>query len=397
MQVFWFIPTHGDSRYLGTAKGARQLTHDYLQQVAIAADTLGYDGALIPTGRSCEDPWVVAASLIPVTRKLKFLVAVRPGLHQPSLAARMAATFDRLSGGRLLINLVTGGDQAELEGDGVFLDHAQRYAQSAEFLRIWREILARSHEGQSLDYEGEHLRVKGAKLLFPPLQRPHPPVYFGGSSPAAHELAAEQVETYLTWGEPPADVARKIADVRERAARHGRTVRFGIRLHVIVRETDAEAWQAADALIQHLDDATVASAQAAFAKMDSEGQRRMAALHAGGAKRSRADLEISPNLWAGVGLVRGGAGTALVGDPQTVAARMQEYADLGIDTFVLSGYPHLEEAYRFAELVFPLLPRPLQQKLAGAIPLGPFGETVANLHSPGALPTASQPALQAAS
>lgn len=397
MQVFWFIPTHGDSRYLGTAKGARQLTHDYLQQVAIAADSLGYDGALIPTGRSCEDPWVVAASLIPVTRKLKFLVAVRPGLHQPSLAARMTATFDRLSGGRLLINLVTGGDQAELEGDGVFLDHAQRYAQSAEFLRIWREILARSHEGQSLDFEGEHLSVKGAKLLFPPLQRPHPPVYFGGSSPAAHELAAEQVETYLTWGEPPADVARKLADVRERAARHGRTVRFGIRLHVIVRETDAEAWQAADALIQHLDDATVASAQAAFAKMDSEGQRRMAALHAGGAKRSRADLEISPNLWAGVGLVRGGAGTALVGDPQTVAARMQEYADLGIDTFVLSGYPHLEEAYRFAELVFPLLPRPLQQKLAGAIPLGPFGETVANLHSPGALQTASQPALQAAS
>lgn len=397
MQVFWFIPTHGDSRYLGTVKGARQLTHDYLQQVAIAADSLGYDGALIPTGRSCEDPWVVAASLIPVTRKLKFLVAVRPGLHQPSLAARMTATFDRLSGGRLLINLVTGGDQAELEGDGVFLDHAQRYAQSAEFLRIWREILARSHEGQSLDYEGEHLRVQGAKLLFPPLQRPHPPVYFGGSSPAAHELAAEQVETYLTWGEPPADVARKLADVRERAARHGRTVRFGIRLHVIVRETDAQAWQAADALIQHLDDATVASAQAAFAKMDSEGQRRMAALHAGGAKRSRADLEISPNLWAGVGLVRGGAGTALVGDPQTVAARMQEYADLGIDTFVLSGYPHLEEAYRFAELVFPLLPRPLQQKLAGAIPLGPFGETVANLHSPGAVPTASQPALQAAS
>ncbi len=397
MQVFWFIPTHGDSRYLGTVKGARQLTHDYLQQVAIAADSLGYDGALIPTGRSCEDPWVVAASLIPVTRKLKFLVAVRPGLHQPSLAARMTATDDRLRGGSVLNNLATGGDQAELEGDGVFLDHAQRYAQSAEFLRIWREILARSHEGQSLDYEGEHLSVKGAKLLFPPLQRPHPPVYFGGSSPAAHELAAEQVETYLTWGEPPADVARKLADVRERAARHGRTVRFGIRLHVIVRETDAEAWRAADALIQHLDDATVASAQAAFAKMDSEGQRRMAALHAGGAKRSRADLEISPNLWAGVGLVRGGAGTALVGDPQTVAARMQEYADLGIDTFVLSGYPHLEEAYRFAELVFPLLPRPLQQKLAGAIPLGPFGETVANLHSPGSLPTASQPALQAAS
>jgi len=408
MQIFWFIPTHGDSRYLGTGEGARQVDHDYLKQVAQAADTLGYEGVLIPTGRSCEDPWVVAASLLPVTRDLKFLVAVRPGLHQPSLAARMAATFDRLSGGRLLINLVTGGDQTELEGDGVFLDHAARYEQSAEFIRIWREVLARSHTGESFDYEGKHLSVKGAKLLYPPVQHPHPPVYFGGSSAAAHDLAAEQVETYLTWGEPPADVAKKVADVRARAARHGRAVRFGIRLHVIVRETDDAAWQAAEDLISRVDDDTVIRAQAAFSRMDSEGQRRMAALHAGGKRRAptpgraglppegaetsrggpstfsrtRDDLEISPNLWAGVGLVRGGAGTALVGDPKTVAARLQEYADLGLDTFVLSGYPHLEESYRFAELVFPLLPRKLRDNLPGRIGTGPFGEVVANSYLP---------------
>ena len=381
MQVFWFIPTHGDSRYLGTAEGARPLSHDYVKQVAIAADSLGYEGVLIPTGRSCEDPWVVASSLIPVTKRLKFLVAVRPGLHQPSLAARMAASFDRLSGGRLLINLVTGGDRAELEGDGVFLDHAQRYEQSAEFIRIWREILERSHEGGTLDYEGEHLSVKGAKLLFPPLQKPYPPVYFGGSSEAAHDLAAEQVDAYLTWGEPPAEVAKKIADVREKAARHGRSVKFGIRLHVIVRETEDEAWSDAGRLISRLKDETVVQAQAAFARMDSEGQRRMAALHAGGSRRTRAELEISPNLWAGVGLVRGGAGTALVGDAQTVADRIKEYADLGIDTFVLSGYPHLEEAYRFAELVFPLLPLSVRDRLAGGVG-GPLGETVANLYSP---------------
>ena len=147
-------------------------------------------------------------------------------------------------------------------------------------------------------------------------------------------------------------MAEKLADVRVKAAKHGRKVRFGIRLHVIVRETRAQAWAAADKLIAHLDDETIRKAQENFARLDSVGQQRMAALHGG--KRDK--LEISPDLWAGVGLVRGGAGTALVGDPQTVAKRLQEYADLGIETFVLSGYPHLEEAYRFAELVFPLLP-----------------------------------------
>ncbi|MFS2162272.1 FMNH2-dependent alkanesulfonate monooxygenase [Variovorax sp. Varisp62] len=389
MQIFWFLPTHGDSRYLGTSEGARPVDLAYLQQIAGAADNLGYEGVLIPTGRSCEDPWVIASSLIGSTKKLKFLVAVRPGLHQPSLAARMAATFDRLSGGRVLVNLVTGGDQAELEGDGVYLDHASRYEQSAEFIRIWREILARSHGGLAFDYEGKHLSVKGAKLLYPPVQNPHPPVWFGGSSAAAHELAAEQVDAYLTWGEPPAEVARKIADVRNRAARKGRTVEFGIRLHVIVRETEDAAWKAAEELISRVDDETVIRAQAAFARMDSEGQRRMAALHAGGARRSRAELEISPNLWAGVGLVRGGAGTALVGDSKTVAARIEEYAALGLDKFILSGYPHLEEAYRFAELVFPLLSRKAKTQLAGGSLSGPFGEVVANLDAPSRLASQS--------
>jgi len=389
MQVLWFIPTHGDSRYLGTSEGAREVNHDYLKQVAVAADTLGYDGVLIPTGRSCEDPWVAASSLIPVTRKLRFLIALRPGLTEPALAARMAATFDRLSGGRLLVNLVTGGDRGELEGDGIFLDHEQRYEASEEFIRVWREILTRSHEGDTYDFEGKHLAVKGAKLLYPPLQQPYPPIYFGGSSGAAHDLAAEHVDTYLTWGEPPAEVAKKVAEVRAKAAAQGREVKFGIRLHVIVRETEDAAWRAAEDLISRVDDATVARAQAAFARMDSEGQRRMAALHGQGKGRSRADLEISPNLWAGVGLVRGGAGTALVGDPKTVAARIQEYADLGLESFIFSGYPHLEEAYRFAELVFPLLPRNLQAKLPGRTLTGPFGEVVGNHYVPDAAKTAA--------
>ncbi|WP_195792177.1 LLM class flavin-dependent oxidoreductase, partial [Pseudomonas aeruginosa] len=218
--------------------------------------------------------------------------------------------------------------------------------------------------------------VENAKALYPPLQRPYPPLYFGGSSEAAHELAGEQVDVYLTWGEPLPAVAAKIADVRQRAARHGRTVKFGIRLHVIVRETAEEAWRAADRLIEHISDETIAAAQQSFARFDSEGQRRMAALHGG--RRDR--LEIQPNLWAGVGLVRGGAGTALVGDPRQVAERIGEYAELGIDSFIFSGYPHLEEAYRFAELVFPLLPEPYASLAGRGLTnlTGPFGEMIAN-------------------
>ncbi|MCX7229984.1 MAG: FMNH2-dependent alkanesulfonate monooxygenase [Burkholderiales bacterium] len=388
MKLLWFLPTHGDSRYLGTSEGARLVTHDYLAQVARAADALGYYGVLTPTGRSCEDPWVTTASLIGETRRLRFLVALRPGLMQPSLGARMAATFDRLSGGRLLVNLVTGGDPTELAGDGVFLSHEARYAQAAEFLRIWREVLSRSHDSGSFDLEGEHLAVRGAKLLYPPVQRPYPPIWFGGSSADAHALAASQSEVYLTWGEPPAEVGRKFADVRARAAREGRTVRFGVRLHVIVRATEDEAWRDAEALISRLDDETVARAQGAFARMDSEGQRRMAALHAAGRGRRREDLEIHPHLWAGVGLVRGGAGTAAVGDPKQVAALLDEYRAVGADAFILSGYPHLEEAYRVAELLFPLLEldhedeAPPKLATSAAVLSGPFGEVVGGHYSP---------------
>ncbi|MCP1626352.1 FMNH2-dependent alkanesulfonate monooxygenase [Pseudomonas nitroreducens] len=377
MNVFWFLPTHGDGHFLGTSEGARPVSLPYLRQIAQAADSLGYYGVLIPTGRSCEDSWVVASALAPLTERLRYLVAIRPGIISPTVSARMAATLDRLSGGRLLINVVTGGDPDENRGDGIHLSHAERYEVTDEFLRIWRRVL----QGESVDFAGKHLQVENAKALYPPLQKPYPPLYFGGSSTEAHDLAAEQVDVYLTWGEPPQAVAQKIADVREKAVKQGRSVKFGIRLHVIVRETAEEAWQAADRLIANISDETISNAQKSFARFDSEGQRRMAALHGG----RRDQLEIYPNLWAGVGLVRGGAGTALVGDPQQVAERIKEYADLGIDSFIFSGYPHLEEAYRFAELVFPLLPEPYASLAGQGVTnlTGPFGEMIANDVLPG--------------
>jgi alkanesulfonate monooxygenase len=356
IDFLWFLPTSGDGPYLGSDKGHRPVDYRYLREIAEAADRLGYFGVLIPTGRHCEDAWTLASAIAPFTEKLRFLVALRPGGITPALFARQAAAFDRLSNGRLLINVVAGGVPAELAGDGIFHDHDERYVHAGEFLEVWRRLFT----DKNVDFTGKHVQVKGGQLAFPAVQRPYPPLYFGGSSPAAHELAAQQLDTYLTWGEPPAQVAEKIADVKARAAKHGRTLRYGLRLHLIVRETEEEAWQAADRLISHLSDEAIEQAQKQFAAYsDSEGQRRMAALHGG----RRDKLVISPNLWAGVGLVRGGAGTALVGDPKTVAARLQEYVDLGVDTFVASGYPHLEEAYRVAELLFPYLnlsTRPVQ-------------------------------------
>jgi alkanesulfonate monooxygenase len=244
-----------------------------------------------------------------------------------------------------------------------------------EFLDVFSGLLA----GKTVNFEGKHIRIEDGRLLFPPVQSPRPPLYFGGSSDAGIDIAVDAVDKYLTWGEPPAQVAEKVNRVKAVAERRGRKLSFGIRLHVIVRETNAEAWKAADDLIKHVTDETAASAQKIFARMDSVGQQRMLQLHGG----RRDELEISPNLWAGVGLVRGGAGTALVGDPETVAARIREYQDIGIDTFIMSGYPHLEEAYRFAELVFPHLALDRSDNVTPIrVNTGPFGETIANEHRP---------------
>jgi len=376
MQLLWFLPTHGDGRYLATTEGGRALTFDYLCQVAQAADQMGYWGMLLPTGRSCEDSWVTGAAVAPFTKQLRFLIALRPGLVSPAVGARMAASLDRVTGGRLLVNVVTGGDPVELKGDGLWLNHEERYELTAEFLTVWRRMMA----GEAVTFEGKHIRIEDARLTFPPVQQPYPPLWFGGSSPAGIDVAAEHCDVYLTWGEPPAAVAEKIAVARAAAQKRGRAFTFGLRLHVVVRETRAAAWEAANDLIRYVDDQVIADAQKVFARYDSVGQQRMAALHAG----NRSKLEISPDLWAGVGLVRGGAGTALVGDADTVAKRLLEYRAIGIDSFILSGYPHLEEAYRVAELLFPRLPLSHGARVAPATAAlnGPFGEIIANERAP---------------
>jgi alkanesulfonate monooxygenase len=352
MDFHWFLPTNGDSRDIvggghgtpvGAAGGIRPLTIGYLGQIARSAEQLGFVGALTPTGAWCEDAWLTTAMLSQVTERLKFLVAFRPGLLSPTLAAQMASTFQRLSGGRLLLNVVTGGESHEQRSYGDFLDKDARYARADEFMGIIRALW----RGETVDHHGEHLRVEGAKLSR--LPDPVPEIYFGGSSKAAGPVAAAHSQVYLTWGEPPAQVGEKLAWIR--SLNPG--LRFGIRLHVIARDTSDAAWAEADRLLQHVSPADIATVQAGLRRSESEGQRRMLELNQG----SRDGLVVSPNLWAGVGLVRGGAGTALVGSHTEIADRIEEYAALGISEFILSGYPHLEEAYWFGEGVLPELRR----------------------------------------
>ncbi|UUY05403.1 LLM class flavin-dependent oxidoreductase [Svornostia abyssi] len=354
LQFHWFLPTYGDSRDLvggghglraGSTGAIRPATLEYLGQIARSAEQLGFVGALTPTGAWCEDAWLTTAMLTEVTERLKFLVAFRPGSISPTLAAQQSATFQRHSDGRLLLNVVIGGEPHEQRAYGDFLDKDARYARADEFLDITRALW----RGETVDHDGAHLRVEGATLAR--LPDPSPPIYFGGSSPAAGGVAARHADVYLTWGEPPAQVAEKLSWIRRLAAAEGRTIRFGIRLHVIARDTAEQAWAEARRLLSGLDPKLIADVQAGLARSESVGQKRMLALHGG----STDELEIYPNLWAGVGLVRGGAGTALVGSHAEVADRIAEYHGLGIDEFVLSGHPHLEEAYWFGEGVLPIL------------------------------------------
>ena len=354
-KFFWFLPTNGDSRSIVGAShaskhhaipaGYRAPTRRYLAEVARAADRLGYEGVLTPTGTWCEDAWLTASALLAETERLKFLVAFRPGLVPPTLAAQQAATLQRFSDGRLLLNVVSGGEDAEQRRFGDQLGHDERYRRTGEFLRIVRDIWDR----ESVDFDGEYYVIRDGRVSEPP--DPLPELYFGGSSPAALPIAAEYVDVYLTWGEPPPAAAAKIARVRELAAEHNRTLRYGIRLHTISRDTSAAAWAVAEQLVSELTPEQIEQATELHTGSESEGQRRMTALHGGRLDR----LEVYPNLWAGVGLVRGGAGTDLVGSHEEVANLIYEYYSNGFDEFILSGYPHLEEAYWFAEGVLPLL------------------------------------------
>jgi alkanesulfonate monooxygenase len=348
VEVFWYL-TAPDGRNPWSPSGARKIDLPYLRQIASAVDQLGYSGALLATGP--HDTWVLGSSLITSTERMRFLIAIHPPLISPVLAAKMTQTFDEFSKGRVLLNIING-NTPQMKAYGSTLEHDERYAYTDEWITVWRKAVA----GESIDFQGKYISVEGKALQLNSVQKPTPPLWFGGSSQAAHATAARHIDTYLSWGEPPGQVAEKIKELSALAAKEGRTLRFGIRLYLIVRDTDEEAWKEANRLLSTMDEATVGNMQSLLRTADSVGQQRMLGLHNGEIPKDAHDLEIYPNLWAGLSLVRPGPGTAIVGSPKTVLERIQEYRDAGISTFIVSGIPLLEEAYRVAEQILPHLP-----------------------------------------
>ncbi|NTZ92939.1 LLM class flavin-dependent oxidoreductase [Agrobacterium tumefaciens] len=348
MNVFWYMCAP-DGAYPWQPEGSRRVDLGYYKQLALAYDQLGYTGALFATG--AHDVWVLAGALLSYTERLKLLVAIHPGLIAPTLLAKMAATLQEFSRGRLLINVVSG-DAKMLGAYGMTMPHDERYDMADEYLQIWHRLFA----GETVDFKGRHFQTEGAKLALPVGQGIEPPpLWFGGSSEKAIDVAAKHVETYLSWGETPDQIGAKVDLVKARAEQLGRELEYGIRLYVIVRDTDEEAWAAAADLYGRMDERAIAANQRFVGKTDSVGQQRMTAMHGGQKPENLRDLEIAPNLWAGIGLVRPGPGTAIVGSPDTVIRTLEAYKKAGVNTFILSGMPLLEEAFRFGEKVLPRL------------------------------------------
>ena len=350
----WFLPVRGDSRDPGVvtpADGVGEETRapslDYLTLVAQAAEQAGFDSLLTPVGIGCLDPWVVCSAVAARTRRIGFILAFRPTLVSPTLIAQQAQSFSEMFGERLRLNVVAGGDPVEQAAYGDHSDHDGRYAATDEALQVIADLLA----GERTTLDGKYVHISDAVLPRPPRRRI--PIYLGGASTAATWVAAQRADTYLLWAEPLPTIAQRIGTVRALAASQGRQLRFGLRIHVLSRDTDEQAWAEADRIQSNFDPVVIEAIQRRTKQMDSVGQTRMVALHAGRRTSSARDLAVGANLWAGIGLVRQGVATALVGSHGDVADRLVEFHRAGVDEFILSGYPHLEEALRFGEEVAP--------------------------------------------
>lgn len=367
VEIGWFIPTTGDGEFVGIAP-QRPASPEYLTDVAKAAEAAGYEFVLIPTGGDCWDGFVVGSWIAAHTTKLKTLVALRPGLISPVLAARNAATLDQMTGGRTMVNVVTGHYPQDLKacGDPLYDKHDERYERTLEFLKVVKGVWeAGDTKTGGFNFSGKHYVVENASSQPAVYQQPHPPIYFGGSSVAGKKTAALTADVYLMWAEPLEWIESQINEMKgylqQQKEELGveRTLRYGMRAQLVVRNTEEEAWAAAWKILSKADAELVQSKEKLHAKTDAVGQNRQMELF----HQSEADnYVIAPNMWSGLSAIRGGGAVAFVGTPEQVSDRILEFVDIGVTSFILSGYPHLEEATITGELLMPVLKEKLAKR-----------------------------------
>jgi alkanesulfonate monooxygenase len=339
-EISWFSALCDDDyEFLGVPDAALKSSWEHCRDIVMQAETAGYDNILLPSGYALGiDTTAFAAGIAPMLKRLRLLMAVRIGESWPPQLARQIATIDRMLGGRLAINIIS----SDLPGEK--LESAPRYARTVEAMHILRTLL----DGKPLDHDGDFWKLKVDPPRVTTVSGTCPALYFGGLSEAARDAAATNADVYLMWPDTMDAVREIVADLRARADRHGRTLKFGYRVHVVVRETEAEARAAADRLLSKLDDAEGRAIRERSLDSQSAGVRRQAELREGSD-----DGYAEANLWTGIGRARSGCGAAIVGNPDEVLAKLNAYRAEGIDAFILSGYPHAAEADLFARHVLP--------------------------------------------
>ena len=361
LEFGWFLPTAGDATRLGDRTAHIPASLELFDRVIAAAESSGFEYLLVPINTECWEAWITAAMMVTRSRSIRMLVAARPGHISPFLVAKMVTTFDQLSGGRISVNLIAGQSEAENRAEGIVAGKEERYEQMREEVAIMKRLWTST---APVDIDGGFHHLVGARVVPSPFQQPHPRFYLGGGSAQAWSISAEHADVHLFWGDTYERIASNIADIRALAGEHGRGahIRFGMRLQIVCRETEVEAWEAADDLVSAVTARHTEQLRATVAT--SAANRRVQEL-----AETHGDL-IEANLWTGITRIRPGAGIAIVGDPYQCADVLQNYIDLGCDSFCLSGYLHDEEAERFARLVRPIIASRNPSRLRPIEPVG---------------------------
>ncbi len=366
LEFNWCVPVSGDGFYLGLPVWERPPTLEYTVQIFKAAERFGFRYLLIGMGFNNHilEAWTLATAALALTSQAGAMVAVRPGFYSAPVLAKMAVTLDQISNGRLSLNIVTGGRPLEQAMYGDYLDHDARYRRTREFMQICRKLWKSAN---SFDYEGEFYKLKQTRMETLPLQPGGPLFYFGGASEMAQQVSAEQADVYMMWGETLQQIAERIGKMRQLVTAQGRekAVRYGLRINIVARPTEEEARDTAQAMLSRVRPELLAkgrNSEFPNTKRESVGQGRQWELRG----KSNDDWYVEPLLWAGISVVRSGAGMAIVGSYQQVAERLLQYVELGITVFILSGYPHLEECENVGRNVLPLV---REGYLASRLPL----------------------------